>query len=267
MMVGNTKYTLDLCQCKKRRASDPNKYVLKCSWSGNSSRRRYPLTLPSILIKLFEEEYFDPDDLTMEDVRSLQILGFTEYRKNGKQYRSHPDFQGKGPWYDFVVIPWQEKPIIEKERKAGQKPKPSDPSSKSSYLDDIYPGKGKLVPARLLALFKDPLNGDEMAIVHSCRPRRVMNEKMTSVLTESWHLYSRREYIEYKDKNNVVRKENRYVPLYHMIKADLIQDGVRVYLEDYRLLEHWPLFNSSGHAILLTSRSLYWANDFLSHTD
>ena len=104
-----------------------------------------------------------------------------------------------------------------------------------------------------------------MAIVHSCRPRRVMNNSRTSVITESWHLYAIRQYTEFKDNTGRTRRENRYVPMYHMIKADQILDGVRVYLEEPRLLDHWPLTNASGHAILLTPRSLHWAMQFLSH--
>ena len=143
--------------------------------------------------------------------------------------------------------------------------KQSDPSSRSSYLDDTYGGKNKYVPARLLALFKDPRTGTDMAIVHSCRPRRVMNDARTSVITESWHLYAIREYMEFEDDTGCTRKEYRYVPMYHMIKTDEILDGVRVYLEEPRLLDHWPLTNASGHAILLTPRSLHWAFQFLTH--
>ena len=108
-----------------------------------------------------------------------------------------------------------------------------DPSLSCLYLDEKYGGEGKYIPARIVALYKDPLTRIDKAIVHACRPWMILNEKWSSILTESWLLQS------VKDTND---DSARFVclPLYNQIDASAFIDRIRVYIE-------FPRFECSRH--------------------
>ena len=116
-----------------------------------------------------------------------------------------------------------------------------------------------------MALYRHPQTKVEMALVHSCQPQMKKNEERNSVLTESWHLYADKTNIHVSNENGNQTVATKYIPMFHIIEAKQIVDGVRVYIEDPRIQEYWPIHDSSGHCVMLTSRSKHWAKQFLEH--
>ena len=274
--MGHAKYTLFLDSYLDH--SGEKHYYLACDYHRQPSSKSH-VEIHDLIIRQFLAEYYDVDSgIPQKELRSQQISGYTQYCKNRKVYRCHPNYMNGGPWYDFVVIPWQgySPHHIEQQRRRKEKSKirSTDHSEITSYLDEVYEVQGAdehsgeercLVPACLMALYRHPLTNKDMAIVHSCRPRMIKNEERTSVLMESWHLYADKDNIYIKDDKGVETVQTKYVPMFHTIEADEIVDGVRVYMEDPRIQEYWPLHDSSGHVILLTLRSKHWAKQFLEH--
>jgi hypothetical protein len=117
------------------------------------------------------------------------------------------------------------------------------------------------VPARIMALYQDPVTGKDIAIVHACCPMMLSNAERNTVITESWHL---QHYIDYIDANDAM-KDKILVPVYNPIPADQLLGRVRVYMETQQILESWDDLESSGHVIMATQRSTHWAKAFLSH--
>ena len=139
-------------------------------------------------------------------------------------------------------------------------------SDEPTFLNETFSsnGPGNYVPARLLALYRHPETQVDMAIVHCCQPQMIKNAARSTVLTESYHLHSERTNIEITDEDGRVSVQTKFVPMYHIIETTKFLDGVRVYLEDPRILEYWQPHDSSGHGILLTFRS-QWHKEFLQH--
>ena len=257
-------------------------YITRCDWKQNKLRTSN-LALPDTVLNLFKEEYFpdiatdqqESDDDTpaaaLETMHSFRermkcsIDGYTEYMRNGKRYRAHPNHNGVGPWYDWAVItdPNYDTTVSAKPSKNPH----SDEAlfEGQSTLDEWYGEDGNYVPARIVALYKHPKTGVDCAVVHPCRQRQNKNDKRSSVITESWHLTSVRENVRVTNENNKQTTVQRQLPMYNLILGTDIIDRVCVFMEDYRIQEDWPCDNSSGHVILLTSRENRWALDYLDH--
>ena len=274
-MMGNHKYTLSLLPSYDTEGR--KHYYLDCQWHTTSTCH---VELHDIIVRQFLDEYYDLEENASSSqrqrIRHQKILGYTQYCKNGKVYRCHPNYMDKGPWYDFVVIPWQGytpyhlQQQRQRRRRGNQvKARATDPSTMKSYLDEVYnKKKGQhrtFVPARLMALYRHPQSKVEMALVHSCQPQMMKNQERNSVLTESWHLYADKTNIHVSDEKGNQTVATKYIPMFHIIEAEQIIDGVRVYIEDPRIQEYWPIHDSSGHCVLLTSRSKHWAKQFLEH--
>ena len=73
-------------------------------------------------------------------------------------------------------------------------------------------GRG-YVPARIGALYQDPISGVDMSIVHACFPMIEINVDQSSVITESWHL---QHYVNYKNENTP-SSGTLLVPLYNLV--------------------------------------------------
>ena len=137
-------------------------------------------------------------------------------------------------------------------------PRRDNPSLSCSYLNEKYGGEGKYVPARIVALYKDPLTGIDKAMVQACHPRMILNEKRSSIITESWHLQSEKDTDD--DSAGFVP-----LPLYNQIDESEFIDRIRVYMEFPRFDHVWLDHESSGHVILVAKRSEHWAKQFLDH--
>ena len=89
-------------------------------------------------------------------------------------------------------------------------------------------------------------------------PRMILNEKQSSIITESWHLQSEKDTDD--DSAGFVR-----LPLYNQIDASEFIGRIRGYMEFPRFDHVWRDHESSGHVILVTKRSVHWAKQFLYH--
>ena len=79
-------------------------------------------------------------------------------------------------------LPEEGKPYVASKDKKGKDRK----QQAVSYCEYKH-GNGH-VPAKIVALFIDPEDGMEMAIVQTCRPWMQKNYDCTSAITESFHL-------------------------------------------------------------------------------
>ena len=128
-----------------------------------------------------------------------------------------------------------------------------------SHLTDTY-GEDH-VPARILALYKDPITFKDMAMVHACRPTMEINVLRSSVITESWHL----QHFVAKENEQDPKSKTVLYPLYNPIEAEKIVNRIKVYMETQQIEDTWDDLESSGHVIVATPRSTHWASAFLSH--
>ena len=90
--------------------------------------------------------------------------------------RADPDYQKGGPWYDWIMVHFEED---------------DDAFQELNRSSLQYPPE--VVPAKVLALARHPETGGLMALVHPCEFRFKKKDQIEdSVLTEVWHLhYSR----------------------------------------------------------------------------
>ena len=94
----------------------------------------------------------------------------TEYVKNGIVYRSHPNFQSDGAWYDWAMVKFAD----ENEAVDDELATPI-----SNYPSDMFPSK------IIAFVTHHPSNGDPEelnAIVHSCEYN---DHEWDSVITEN----------------------------------------------------------------------------------
>jgi hypothetical protein len=134
---------------------------------------------------------------------------YTEIKLSNKQIlRAHPNYCGAGPLYDFAVIPadnWED--TLQDDFLKTKHEYPTE-SHNNSHISNLFPNH---VPCRLLAFYKDPIDGLPKALVHRCAPRTEWNINRDSVLIESWTLEA--ESVNYiKDKMaHCMRKNHRVV--------------------------------------------------------
>ena len=110
--------------------------------------------------------------------------------------RAHPNFQSKGPWYDWVLVNFE--------------------------MDD---GEKALYPCKILSFFQDPIHGEPQALVHAS-DYKDEEKNGDSVICGEWFL----EYDELTvsvpnndgNESSKKRKERRYFPRLRAISVDCI---------------------------------------------
>ena len=264
-MIGHPKYKVG---CERVIDEDSNEFFsVQADWLGRNQHKHY-VDVPLVVLELLRDEYFDTKEHAFNVLAGREIDGFTEYMGRGKRYRAHPNHNGFGSWYDYAVVqcpnngqdlarPKRNK--IDCQNNHHKKQKPNDLSDSMSALDELY-GEGH-VPAKILALYRNPVSGDDMAIIHACRPWMVKNEERSSVISESWHLQHVRTHELLEEGEVVVR----LVPQYNMVKTSAFIDRIRVFEENPGIQEDWPNKDDSGHIIWVLSRSKHWADQFVCH--
>ena len=88
------------------KASIKVKYV---KGNGTAYGQVGTLTLSPLVLEYIVKEYFVKlKHVTSHNERSKYVLNyFSEYNHNGNLYRSHSNYRGNGPWYDWVIIRWK----------------------------------------------------------------------------------------------------------------------------------------------------------------
>lgn len=171
------------------------------SYKWMTSRKQY-YQLPRLLIETIVKERFSHLSRSLRR-KGKMIVGFTEYHRNNSIFRAHPMFRNDKPWYDYVMLAWEEVVTVSTPLDDATD---SDDSSQASVsvlqnaveLENLKNTKQvKLVPAQILGFIENE-NMDLEAIVHSCHE----GSRKLSVLTNRWRL----EYIDDHKKN--MEKEN-----------------------------------------------------------
>jgi hypothetical protein len=258
-LVGKPKYII-----KVERINRETEPYVTTEWMTTADSA----TLPTAIVDLFFEEYFQ--NLDAEQPTSI-IKGYTEYMiTSGEIVRAHPNYGGKGALYDWAII--------------------VDPANRYDYLqgttitplldehnipllsrvEKIYPDH---VPARIIALFSDPNTGNNMAIVNACRPWSSKNYEYTSVITESWNLQVVQQQFWITSDGTLIpepssqndEKVQRLSPMYHVIPASDIKQGLFAIQEDDVLADSWPCNNASGHVLVVHDRDEFWADEFIKY--
>jgi hypothetical protein len=257
-LVGRAKYVI------KEEGVDEESYpLIVTEWLSSADST----TLPQGIFDIFFEEFFENTSQTPNN--SPIIQGYTEYRlPSGELVRAHPNYGGRGALYDWAIIidPAQRYDYL----LCQNIPQLLDENNMPllSRIETIYPNH---VPARIIALFIDPQTGEDMAVVHACRPWSSKNYEHSSVITESWNLQVvRQTFWETKDGSFLPQpisddqaQVDRLAPIYHVIPAHDIKEGLFAIQEDTVLAESWPLNDASGHVLVVHDREKFWADEFI----
>ena len=191
-MVGKPKYTIS--------PSDMISNGAKVTWHGRKPKggTKRTLTLHPVVSKFLyhrlQQPRFDPnegsdetdDTAQRKPFRQTTLSGFTEYKRDGKTFRAHPDYSSRGEWYDWTMIHWEATDDVKSPARKKQREEPVE-------ADQCYaPSYNKnSVPAKILAFVKvddGPDKGKEYAVVHSCDHKSEANRKRDSRILEHWNL-------------------------------------------------------------------------------
>jgi hypothetical protein len=256
-LIGKPKYTIQVENCDEE--SDTS---VTAEWLTSADSAM----LPSGIVDLFSMEYFQ----NLDAQQPMPIIkGYTEYMlSSGEIVRAHPNYGGKGALYDWAIT--------------------VDPAHRYDYLHgttipELVDEHNELllsrvekihqnhVPARIIALFSDPATGNDMAIVHACRPWSSKNYEYTSVITESWNLQVVKQSFWLTIDGNLIDEQSseedqeaeRLCPMYHVIPANDIKRGLFAIQEDDVLADSWPCNNATGHVLVVHDRDEFWADEFI----
>src|SRR5687767_4404944 len=111
--------------------------------------------LPQPILKLLDDHLFLCEDFYSQQ-NGIQLFGFTEYRHETLSFHCHPNYQNEGPWFDYVLIAWNQD---------GQDSESSDEDSMAKKLhnpvateNDVTTRNIKLIPAKLICFIKNHRN-------------------------------------------------------------------------------------------------------------
>ena len=113
----------------------------------------------------------------------------------------------------------------------------------------------KHVPAKIIAMYVDPEDGMDMALVHACRPWMQKNYDRTSAITESWHLQYLRDL--HDPKNSTPLR-----PKYMEVPASCLTTNCFIVEETPGIHDCLPDEVYTGHLIYITDRATTWAENF-----
>jgi hypothetical protein len=164
-----------------------HKFLVKCEISSNPcevtvSVTTMPYVQTKVLLELSQDvldildaEYYGGVNDNMNTLSKRVIPVYTKIKLANKQIlRAHPNYCGAGPIYDFAVIPadnWedtQQGDILKTQHEY-----PTELHN-DSHISNLFPNHA---PCRLLAFYKDPIDGVPKALVHRCAPRTEWNIK------------------------------------------------------------------------------------------
>lgn len=156
-----------------------------------------------------------------EQQEGIHLYGLTEYCREKVTFRAHPNYRNEGPWYDYVLIAWNEQ---------NEEDQVSDNDSMQETLDmsiqtddDDKIGSVLLIPAKVICFVMDD-DKEITAIIHSC----LQKSKKASVLTYQWQL-------EYEENQKGYDKLSPYnedgntsncTPIYHKVSVDTFQKNI-----------------------------------------
>jgi hypothetical protein len=163
-------------------------------WKNKSSK----VEMDREVIEAVKKVLFDPLTKTKK-MRGLNVTCYTLYKQKDKLYRTNPNFRNSGPWYDNVMVNWENPTDTTDDIGSISMSSESSNSSNSDASDSFAEENdsdatgtatktSKLVPAHLVCFLRVD-EGPLKAIVHSCYSKG----HKQSVLTNLWML----EYAEH----------------------------------------------------------------------
>ena len=172
--------------------------------NGRAVRHAGNLTLEDVAMEYIVEDYIKNIwSISPTDPPSSHLLNyFSEYIYNGTTYRSHSNYRGNGPWYDWVMIRWKRTDGVTWSNDEAEK-------CHVRFGDSVHKCKRYFYcPGQVLA-FTNPKPGVFHAIVKCCE----FAFEKGSIFSTQWkaatiYLKStkrRKEYICHIDVEHIVR--------------------------------------------------------------
>ena len=272
-------------KCKYRVTYATNvdgKNTTRSDWCGSWNHTGVVQLQKEILESLTGVYFTYKDGQDPDETKRLAtiVLGYTEYvNGKGNVFRAHPNYGNKGTWNDWSIIkcPNGNNDYL-------RNPYPDDKSAKPlpPLRDEGPPSKimmrdyrkghtketlqrpqswvqhdhgQKHVPAKIIALFVDPDDGEEMTLVHACRPWMQKNYDRTSAITESWHL-------QYVRDLHLRKNPTPLRPQYNIVPASSLTENIFVVEETPGIHKCLPDKEFTGHVIYITDRATTWMENF-----
>lgn len=163
-------------------------------------------------------------NLHNHNVYKKTISMYTEYKRNDKIFRSHPDYRSEGEWHDWVMVRWDGNP---------EKDQPNPKNLPISYQDEVDEKKYCYTPCKIVGLFfeiEDQFGKTEAyAVVWPCDYKF----SKFSVFTTTWKL-------NFKDKQN--KKPDYYLINCNSIVRHCLMIPEKIYDEKNSIFytEVWP---------------------------
>ena len=123
--------------------------------------------------------------------------------------RAHPNFQNEGPFYDWVMVKFDQDETQQEELQQSRARHNIDPQHEVNCC-----------PCKLLGFVKDAATGQVMAMVHPCDWQTEQEVKDGSVLLEHWTLSFRHDEsrVFYRNRQDEQKKRN---PMSHVYNPNL----------------------------------------------
>ena len=156
--------------------TDPDTDLVSCPWvAGNESTRHGLVEVHPAVVNYFRGALFDADD------EAAPKFGFTHLKYHGLSYRAHPNYQNRGEWYDWAMVPFGEEPDLDQDER-----------------ETSYPAN--CVPCKILCFLDETADADgstSKALVHACEFRD--DTTADSCMAETWEMeYSKADRTGYR---------------------------------------------------------------------
>jgi hypothetical protein len=139
--------------------------------------------LPEPLLQAIVHQRFMPLSRA-ERLIGKYINGFTEYHRNNTIFRAHPNYRNEKPWYDYVMLAWEDDSSTQTSDDSSMQDDDSSLATASVLQNSVQlenmnvTKKVNLVPAKIMGFVEND-EGSIDAIVHSCHE----GSRKLSVLT------------------------------------------------------------------------------------
>jgi hypothetical protein len=227
------------------------------------------LELSQDVLDILDAEYYSAVDDDINTLSKRVIPVYTEIKLSNQEIlRAHPNYCGAGPIYDFAVIPadnWEDTLKTQHEY-------PTE-SHNDSHISNLFPNHA---PCRLLAFYKDPIDGLPKALVHRCAPRTDWNKKRDSVLIESWTLEAETRKLfkgkdgalyEKKPSGSGYHEVHCLRPTYRTVPIAAIKCGIWAVPDTDIVADFQPIRKDSFHIMVVKDRALFWADEWFTWSD
>ncbi len=222
------------------------RYELKFSSTGTyvgTRRNGKGQTLMPIEVHPLVIQWFINDQ--QERKHNQCVHCWTDYQRDGINFRALPNFRSKGPWYDWAEILFD-----------------SDDSTGNNNQGGMY------FPSKILCFYKDPTTLEKCALVHSCNEKE---EEDYAPICDEWFLEYQESAISIppsspsSSKLSRCRKERHFFPDLRSVSVDSFGSPLFVIQEVPGLHESFPCKGTSSffnRCIVVKNREHFWGSEF-----